>query len=189
MSSNTNVVLCKLKGKRVFRFSAVAVVGVNTHIIHNIFGNKLLLFYREISEKRRIINLRLFFDFFDKRNNMIAKSFEKFVAFFHIKPAFIHIKLNIIGVFIGFIIFCKTDSVIKKLFKAGLERFKIIFFLGAVPNISCLAYGLLIRHIFVCGNIFRKLIVAHKKFDFSVLVFRKFAAVGLKVFQKVNGFF
>ena len=52
MGCNAHIIFCKLKGKGVLRFAAVAVIGVNAHIIHHILGNKLLLFYREISEKR-----------------------------------------------------------------------------------------------------------------------------------------
>ena len=188
MGCDANIIFGEFKSEGMLGFAANAMVRVDAHEIHEIFCEFLLFFNGKTGELRKFFVFSGGNDFFDERNDVLTKSCKEFIAFFHCESALIHIELGVIRLFVRFIIFCKTNVIIKNLFEIGFEGFKIVFAFCFVPDIFSFAENFLVTYIFIKRNGLHKFVIAKEEFNFSCLMRSEFIFMFFKVFKKFNGF-
>ena len=163
------------------------MVQIEAHRAHQVVGKLRLLLLGKMAVQHRIVDLRLFFDFFQERHDALAQRGEEFVALRHRQPILILAEPVVIGGLFRCAVVCKADVRLEDLFKHRLEESKVARLLRAVPDVVRLDKQLLVGDVLVHRDLLHIADVLDEQKHHALLLFVEPGLVRVEEFEQRDG--
>ena len=173
--------------KRMLGRGQADMVQIEAHRAHQVVGKLRLLLLGKMAVQHRIVDLRLFFDFFQERHDVLAQRRKEFVALRHRQPILILAEPVVVGVLFRRAIVCEADVGLKDLFEHRLEESKVARLLRAVPDVVGLDKQLLVGDVLVHRDLLHIADVLDEQKHHALLLFVELGLVRVEEFEQRDG--